>query len=428
MTKPKGSTRTHKIPPTGPGPSRLTSFTADQKAVQRFDNSIRRANRQEMVVVRGDRDNFDRPVSKKKKRGSAMPERLARGARQTMEHFGNQVPVLHPRLLKWFTLLSKPFNSPLARCPVNYNPAPSLLTTIATVTSTNSIVALNDSVVEIGIWPGHNETAVTDEMDGRAYHSPLQIIGGAAQTFSIGPIDNGVVENCIGYYQTGLALGNGTTSTNIAAVTPILENTNLPYKTVHGTGAHSRWKLVSCGIRLQNVTPLAARGGSITWCQPASPADYSQINQYSQEPSFAITQAANTGTLEISWVPRTSDLAFWHSLPGNLETPVISSSEVGLRIWITAPAVDTQFYTWEIIQHYELAGHSLVAVCSPAINQPADKNVVEPVASALHLVGEGAKHAVGLAGRIAAASGPFLKELPKLSVLAGVAKTVAELF
>lgn len=306
---------------------------------------------------------------------------------------------LNSRLDSYFRALQDPWKYQGVRCPVNYNPVPSFLITTAHTTRTvPSLSVSGGTTTQLTLYPGHSHPADTDAMDGVSYHTNLTRINGI--NVPVGPLVLGV-NPAIGVETTNLASGADIVSFDTVNSTAMTYDVNLPYTATSGNGSHSRWKLVSMGIEIENTTPVSTRGGMIQHVQPASQifSTGGLLVDYGSQPTFRVTTEANSGRVKLSWIPRADDLAFWHIDTGvPVSTGLLAA---GLLLWVTAPSGATQTYSYQIVCNWELSGHSLAAVSAPTVHQPADKNIVEPVISALQFTQSHATNVVGIAKTVA---------------------------
>lgn len=286
---------------------------------------------------------------------------------------------LQPRLERWLRLLAEPFENASCKVPINYNPVPSFMTSVARTSAlTYSWSVAGNTTTQIAIVPGHGIASEVEPMDGVAYHARKQIVN--TTTYTVGPMGDGVHGSMCGVHRTGLTTGTSNMYCNTVNDTPITYSNQLPYTASEGESGHSRWKLAACGIRIQNVTPELTRGGNVSSVQPSSVTPIAVTNQdyFTSNPSFQISEKANTGVLEISWIPRPEDLAYWHSIRTSTETAYSGVNYAGLFVWLNNPTSGAQSYAVDFVFHWELGGTSLQTVSSPSVHQPADKNVLEP--------------------------------------------------
>lgn len=362
------------------------------------------------------------PVSRK-----AAKKAVARNQNQQVseKRLASPAPeVLNNRLASYFRQLADPWSCQGIKCPVNYNPVPSFMTTPAHLTATlNGITAKAGYSTQLVLFPGHGYGTTADVMDGVSYHANAQNIGGT--NLPIGPVYVGA-NPAIGFYTPStapLTVGTDMTSSAAAGNVPILWDNALPYTGSVGNGNHTRWKLLSMGIMIENTTPVSNRGGQIVHVMPNTNiiASGSRTVDYAAQPTYTITDAPNDGPYRLSWIPRAEDLAFWHSETSNNSSVCVPA----IVVFFDAPTLD-QTYNVEIVTNWELSGHNLAAVSGATLHQPADRNIVEPTISALNFTKNDAKSALDVAKAVAIHAGPWIvKNAPKV---ARAASSIASIF
>lgn len=334
--------------------------------------------------------------------------------------------ILNLRLQSYLAQLADPWKYQGIKCPVNYNPVPSFMTTPAHTTSTFMVAVAADRQRQIVLFPGHGYATSADSMDGVSYHCTTQNIGGT--TYSIGPITTGGFPPAIGFIGTD-AIYSGTipdaTLSSTANYLPITIDVPLPYTGSIGNGLHTRWKLLSMGIEVQNTTAVVNRGGTIMHVMPNTNVISSGafLADFGAQPTFRVSDEANSRPYKLSWIPRAEDLSFWHSEVGTANASVCVPAIILL---LQAATTGQQTYTIEVVCNWELSGHSLAAVSSAVLHQPADKNIVEPTLSALGFTKFDAKAAVEIGKTVAHHAGPWMmKNLPKA---AGAVSAITSMF
>jgi len=294
---------------------------------------------------------------------------------------GMRSPV-YEAVLRYLKTVARPFNPPadFGKCPVNYNSAPSFQTTTATTKYSGSAATLAGTTTEMILFPGHAslfQDSSTGGADPFAFHASLIALGVGATIYSVGPIDANftgpTVPSAIGAMATGLSLGASTNAFVGAGTFAINPMSSLPYLTTGGNN-HSRWKLLSMGIKIFNDTPLVDRGGYIGSCQPNSPFSAATQTAYSVFGSYQTSVASTDGVETIVWIPRTEDLAFWHTINGG----ATNMSVAGIRVWFNNDTAKSQNWRYEVVCHWELAGTSLASITTPALALPSGKDIVEP--------------------------------------------------
>jgi hypothetical protein len=177
------------------------------------------------------------------------------------------------------------------------------------------------------------------------------------------------------------------------------------------------WRMVSCEILLVNTTPLVARGGTVTSCQP--PREYSATTQgdFTQFDSFGLVDGSLLHQEEcaslkdgecdceahlaysISWIPRQSDISYYVGLNGS---PDAGAEPTGLWIWLNAPASEAQNFAFYMACNWELTGTHLRSISSPAVHHPLASDVMPTTLEMLHNSGGDATHALETATLTAA--------------------------
>jgi hypothetical protein len=325
--------------------------------------------------------------------------------RPRLEKFVHHQPlVLQPRIARYMDLVAKPFDCPLVRCPVQMNEVPTDKTTLARTTFVApNITVPNGTTRQYACMPGHGfETS----QDSVANHFHLQTIN--ATPYIYGPMtDSGPNVACGGNDINGITLGTFSRMTNVAGMYPLTYNTPLPYLSKGDFSHHSRWRLLSCGVRIENTTAESTRGGNVISVMPDNSvsAAFTEQAHFGVFDTFQISSEANEGTLEIAWIPRPRDLAFWHHATSG--TPSTSNDDAGLLVWINNPTAVTQNYAVEWIWNWELAGESLSAVTSLSVPTPADRQVVEPTLAVARAHSKNASHMPHIAHAVAATISPL---------------------
>ncbi len=298
--------------------------------------------------------------------------------------------------------LARPFDVSNVSCPVSYNLSPSYIQTKARTTYTNlSLTVALNTTTQIVLFPGHLPSpgaataaavaanGVVANLDPVSNHCyPLTI---NATNVSIGPVTTavggGTPAGCIGTVTS--AVGPGLSYNSTAAVAtcgPLYYDTQLPY-TGDGSvgGGHTRWQLVSMGIRVQNITNDLYRGGTMVSVQPNVSfhwADNTGQQVFERFPTFH--DWGKDHGFELSWIPRTQDLAFWHTTTTpTVATYATNNDGAGIIVWLNAPADYPQTYSYEVVCNWQLAGNYLNTVGGPAPHHPGLKAPIEQTVSAL---------------------------------------------
>lgn len=339
---------------------------------------------------------------------------------------------IHPEsaLGSWTRSLARPFEVSGVFCPVNYNPAPSFIQSTARTTSTNlNLLVTANTTTSILLWPGHapppthasSSVGAGDSLDAVSYHANDVFVGAQtpATTYVVGPMnkhDNvGDKTAIIGVVTTGSTFGN--TTGNIAGGTSTIMpwDVPLPYTTnsvLSGGGGHSRWQLVSMGVRIHNMTPELYRGGSVISVQPNNSMTVSSLSvsqsTFTNYPTFHDWGVGDGKGVEISWIPRAQDLAFWHGFEAVATGgyPDADMQGPAIMIFLNAPSgASAQVYTYEVVCNWQLAGTYLNAVGGPAAHYPELKPTVEKTVSVMLNTSPSATHAPRVAEAVSSDSG-----------------------
>lgn len=325
---------------------------------------------------------------------------------------------MHPRLGNYVRLLARPFDAEPARCPVNYNPVPSIgiLPAITTHSGAYSVAAGTTS--QFCLFTGGTRSL---SMDGPSYHSAVLARTASGINFAPAPVlSSGGTECGAGIETVGLTVGAVAHLCNTANDYGVFWDRALPFQGNSTIGGeHLRWKCVAVGVRIENETPVSLRGGDVTSAMPnshISPAEFATQNKFNQFGTFRVHTEANRGMLEISWIPRPEFLAFWHSITS---TSITSMENASIFVWLNNPTANVQNYRVQMIYHWEFAGVHVQSMSQPAILQPQDRNVLEPTFTIARYTGPTAAALPRIASGVAAHMGPMMS-----SVSHSVSKTV----
>lgn len=279
----------------------------------------------------------------------------------------------------WVQMLAKPFTTQLVKCPVNFNPVPTLLTMPAVTVSTGTFSVEKNRSREVVLFPGHSEESSNDPMDGEAYHSIFSNIGGNNHVF--GPVNVSIGQG------TCMAISPNDSMAelpkpSLGAYTPAFWDNPLPFTTSTNDPGHLRWKLVAMGFRWKNINTALNRGGSVKTVQP--PIAFCPTLVSSGGPGWGGYDRFPTYRLEISlddqisWIPRIEDLSFWHVGTQNYD----SNSNGGVRILFTAPDIE-QNYEYELICKWEIGGTSVATISTAAELISSHKDTAEDMVTHL---------------------------------------------
>lgn len=323
-------------------------------------------------------------------------------------------------LSRWAMALSRPFENEGAICPVNFNPVPSLMSTTARLTHTNLSISVPASTTrQMLFFPGHgapvklmqyaglpgNNTyvgpglGIVSSMDSVSYHYCGDYDGLLGSGNTIAPVrtiagpGGAVTQNpTLGCYSEFAA---GACSAN-AVSTPMAFDNQLPYTAGlpgSATGAHLRWQLVSCGVRVFNTTPQLNRGGNIVSVQFLNQSGLVNTAggfaatqaELDSNPTFRIHGDGSDG-VEVSWIPRVQDLAYWHSLTetnaaasalGNTNLRASDWSGAGFAVFLNNTTGNAQSYSLQCVFNVMLSGTNVQSISTPAVVEPSIRAPVE---------------------------------------------------
>jgi hypothetical protein len=365
------------------------------------------------------------------KKGSTPSERAKASAKSGFH--------MHPALEEYGKCVADPFRCHGAKGLLGAgNVIPSMTSFCATTTSTINRTVVFGTTMEIGLFGGHGnivDDAVSDAtpMGPQSMHAYPQYIGGltAADRYVIGPVVGDVnPRSACGYTYETLSVGAAVTNTGVAAAVPIPFENALPFTSTEGDSHSLRWRLVGMGVRVWNQTEEGVRGGDLKYSQPNQAFSASTQGVFSRfSPNFGITNCHNSDDgFEVSWLPRTRDIGYWHSdAAGGAATASTSTNAVGLRIWINNTTTSTQDISIQIVYHWEIAGAVLATLQSPsAAAVHSDTSIstallrVRSVSNTAHGMYKALKHTVGQAVGAIAHDAPE-PSIPRIARVAGAA-------
>lgn len=323
---------------------------------------------------------------------------------------------------RWARLVENPFCGDKGiKCPFNFNPAPSLMSTTATTVNYESSLAVAASNTrQLVLWPGHyimdnivvasgaaaSGASYPAQMDAVAYHQSTLLVGATDYNVGPGPATTANATTAVACAavisaDTPVATNGVVVNSTVGASVQLWDNP-YPITAALGGGSHMRWKMISMGIKIRNITPAATRGGAIVSVQPAfqvTVADYASQAKFSQHPSFH-NWGDGTEEITISWIPRPTDLSYWH-LNNSLSSPGVNSSNTtitgpGILIWFNAPAAAQQ-YEYTHIAHWEIAGTSVQILSQATVGSGVNDQQLK-VSLGAHA--EGSPTAAGFAGTV----------------------------
>lgn len=292
---------------------------------------------------------------------------------QPVDKLPKAVRDMCPSLRDYARCASRPFTSPAARGMVGIgNVMGSLNSLVVTTTSVGSFGVTASSSVELALYGGHGRVVSGEEsIDAQSNHSFSQRIGGTTGTddYIIGPMPGSAVpRQAIGYVATGLGVNQAQGTTSVATAQPIQNAMALPFTALEGDGLHTRWRLISMGVRVWNVSESSTRTGLVRYVQPSMEFHNTEQTAFSIfSPEWTETAMSNSNAgLEIVWIPRLIDTGYWHN-----EDHVSANASPGapaIRIWCVNPSgsAATQLYQYEVVCHWEIAGTNLMQLQGPS--------------------------------------------------------------
>ncbi len=327
---------------------------------------------------------------------------------------------LKPRLNRWLQCLSRPFEIEAVKCPVNFNPMPTLQTSLWTTTSTLKVNAPSGQNVQFTLYPGHTLLVDADEMDGPSYHQNWQNVNGVVRP--VAPVQyadaSAVIRNGFNAVMSLSPVGTagvGTNSvvndTSTSASTVIEFDNALPLSGTPKDSSHTRYKLVGMGIRFSNETPGLTRGGTFMSVQPLTTNAYANIQFYAKHPTFKDHGLCDEKRGELSWIPRIQDLAFYH--PSTSTAVTIGVGTAGILLCFVNTTAAAQNLAVEIVYHWEIGGSNVIQVSTGSVQFDSDKNIVSPTISLLQQGAATAAPAAKVAEVVATVAPPRV-ETPNL--------------
>jgi hypothetical protein len=280
----------------------------------------------------------------------------------------------------YYDSLRNPFGRRGTKSPNSGNTAATVSTfTATTVVSESNLSVANNTAVQLTFFPGHG--AETGNSNPTCWFGKQQHVGTTPTPYCIGPMDtNTGVQSCS--LLKGVTTNDLTIwSTNTAATTAMVWDQGVPMTCSIDSSGHTRWRLVSCGIRITNTTPLVNRGGSIVSVRPETRHDYSSSltqRAFAMFPTYRVDGVAKT--LEILWVPRTEDFGFW-SVASLFAT---NPKEGGMFVWINNATGFAQSYNYETVWNWEVAGASVRPLLSLSITEQAHSDFNQRLLALAH--------------------------------------------
>lgn len=297
--------------------------------------------------------------------------RRARG-RKTRRAKAGPTPAasgLHPHVSEYLSQLNSPNEYGHGKVPLNPMGVPT--NNSLTFKSYNTFTSSPSpaTATEIGFFPGHNYSDAADPVDLVSAHAYTQTINGTA--LIIGPAGDGVRGNCIGYQVSGGANDTFYAATNVATASALGAAENAPFTVSDQNGNHTRWRLQSLQVTIENVTAISSIGGDVVVVQPDHKEQSTAVGAYVKYSSFR--RYNSTTPIVVKWVPRSEDLYWWHSDSG---TAAIGTLGVGIRILLNNTSTTSQSYRISWVANWEIAGAQYAALSTPTLDSAQGQMVV----------------------------------------------------
>jgi len=266
--------------------------------------------------------------------------------------------------------LADPFRVRSVRSPCLGNIAPTVTSFAATTSLVYSSTTAINSSVQVTLFGGH--AAFTANSDPTSNHSYYQRIGALVADYMFAPFGDGArlpAAGVISVIADAGAVPQGVLqySTNTAASTALTWDNPLPLVSGTSDGNHTRWRLVSMGVRFVNTTPAANRAGEIITVNPdinflfANGADQGVLTR------FATYQMHESGKpVQVAWIPRAADLGYSHT--GSSQSNDLNGW--GMMLVHHNGTAVVQSWTMEIIANWEIAGYNVKALSGYAPTSP----------------------------------------------------------
>jgi len=223
---------------------------------------------------------------------------------------------------------------------------------------------------------------------------PFQIaFNGIPSTGSPGPVN----------YSTAIFTG---TTFSPAATTGVGEaQTDTPYTSVL-TSAQIETRLVSCGLRVRNVTPMLNRGGSLVGIEELNHQSL-QVNGFNlsismMEDTAAAMSATSDDWQSVTYHPQSPTEISWYT--GFTAYGVVPTNYDFMGFIAQAPPSTPQTYEWQVTGCFEAKGTSVQGL-TPSHSDPAGfaavQNAVSSVEARKPHSGDRIVRYAKLAGRVA---------------------------
>lgn len=373
----------------GWSPQTLQRNNLNMATVKALEEAVKRINSIEKRTANNGRVVATKSIPQK---GKKKPVKKAAKSALETQAYARGVALPHDCVKEWATAVADPWN--VQGCKIPYNPlsVPTTLSTTARVFNTHTITVAANETQQILMFPGHGPWNLSNPLDLVSAHCNQVAlrIGGADVAHLIGPMpSSGGVPCCQGMFTSspGSAIPVGTYNLNTGTAAATTQNAlapaiALPFVANTGDAYHTRWRLVSMGLVITNLTTELNISGSVVTVQPDTAplgglaASGPQAN-FEIYPSFK--RFAPNKQVKISWTPRGEDLAWSHV---NSSTVIALAQKVAILAWLNSGSA-AQSYQIDWVANYELAGLNTRSISSDAVNFPAGRNVIEPAVAAV---------------------------------------------
>jgi hypothetical protein len=339
------------------------------KKVQKAARSLRVAERAEANGVVLAQASLQKQTRDPSSKGAADRNKINKIARQ-----GGQTEVKSEKVKGYLKSLSSPWSGRGVLCPFSHNNEPSTRVVPATTTLFMEPIVPGGTCHQLSVFGGHSATANVNSMDPSSFHCTPVGRNGTADIIVPGPIQvTGQTANGCVWLTTGLS--NEFATEDIGASNNTLQQWDqaLPYVGTTAIG-HSRWQLVSMGVRIHNITAIQTRAGNVVTVQKNN-SNYIGSGNFPQD-LFAIYPSwRDWGTNDVEIVRnfRSEDIAMWHvpSTAMNVGQTIYDYASATLKIWLNNSSGSAQTYALSFVFNWQLAGDLFGTVATPLITQPS---------------------------------------------------------
>lgn len=391
--------------------SRQSRQERRKKQVRQLENQALRVGSNTSAVAAAER----RMAGQQTVNAAPKPRAQAKSARPKKAAAGSG---LHPSVSGYLAQLNDPHMIGHGKVPLNPMGVPTNNSFTYKQYNTVPLSAAATTATEVGFWPGHNYADASDPLDLVSAHAYTQNINGT--TFLVGPCSDGIRQAAIGFYHTGNSVDQFTTQTSVINTIALQPAELAPFSAADASGEHTRWRLQSFNVVIENVTPMASIAGDIVVVQPDHKAIDVDAGSYIKYTSFE--RHPGTKPVVVNWLPRTEDLYWWHSDTGTVATYNLG---LGIKILLNNTSATTQNYRLTWIANWEISGARYAALATPTHDSAQGTIVVPRAINAARNHSGTTKHITAHAAvEAAGADSGLAKSLP--SRLAGMYKTLPQ--